>query len=104
MKTIFHKLVRDKIPQIIEAQGEKVSIRILDDTEYTQCLRKKLDEEVAEFHQSNDPEELADILEVVFALGEDMGFTKEDLMEISRKKNEKCGRFQDRIFLLSKEG
>lgn len=104
MKTIFNKLVRDKIPQIIEAQGEKANIRILNDAEYTQCLEKKLDEEVAEFHRDQNTEELADILEVAFALGENLGCTKEDLMEIYRRKHEKRGGFQDRIFLIPKEG
>lgn len=104
METVFNKLVRDKIPEIIEAQGEKANIRILDDAEYTRCLEKKLDEEVSEFHAEHTAEELADILEVVFALAEAQGYSNEQLMEVYREKHEKRGGFHDRIFLISKEG
>ena len=64
----FDKLVRDKIPEIIASEGKEAIIRILDDQEYKVYLEKKLDEEVAEFHESKSLEELADILEVVYAL------------------------------------
>ena len=63
----FDKLVRDKIPQIIEASGKTPITRILDREEYMTCLETKLDEEVCEFHESKAMEELADILEVVYA-------------------------------------
>ena len=100
----FNKLVRDKIPAIIEAQGETPHIRILDDGEYAVCLEKKLDEEVAEFHRDKNVEELADILEVVFSLAESLGCSREELMDVCRRKREKRGGFRDKIFLISKEG
>ena len=99
----YNKLVRDKIPDIIMAQGEKPVIRILSDTEYTESLERKLDEEVAEFHRDKNAEELADILEVVFALAEDMECSQQQLMEIYWKKHEARGGFAERIFLISKE-
>ena len=99
----YNKLVRDKIPQIIEKQGEKPNIRILENAEFTQCLEKKLDEEVAEYHKDRNTEELADILEVVFALAENLGCSTEQLMEVYREKHEKRGGFRDRVFLISKE-
>ena len=101
---VYNKLVRDKIPQIITDQGEIPVIRILEKEEYTRCLEAKLDEEVGEFHKEKNLEELADILEVVFALAEDLGFTREELMEVYREKNRNRGGFRERIFLLSKEG
>ena len=58
----FNKLVRDKIPQIIEKSGAVPVTRILDREEYLTCLEAKLDEEVREFHESKAMEELADIL------------------------------------------
>lgn len=100
----FNKLVRDKIPQIIADQGQKPNVRILDDAEYTQCLERKLDEETAEYHADKNLAELADILEVVFALAENLGHSKDDLMEAYREKHDKRGGFSDRIFLISKEG
>ena len=77
-------------------------IRILDDEDYTRCLDKKLDEEVAEFHQAHNAEELADILEVVFALAEDLGVGRQKLMQVYQKKHEERGGFADRVFLISR--
>ena len=65
---LYNKLVRDKIPEIIAQQGESANIRILSDKAYTAALEQKLDEETAEFHKEKNLEELADILEVVYAL------------------------------------
>ena len=64
----YDKLVRDKIPEIIESTGKKATYRILDEAEYKEYLERKLDEEVAEFHKSKSVEELADIREVLDAL------------------------------------
>lgn len=100
---IFNKLVRDKIPQIIEQQGEVPDYRILDDDEYICHLEAKLDEEVGEYHRDKNAEELADILEVVFALADSIGCSRERLLEICQRKHEARGGFWDRIFLISKE-
>jgi predicted house-cleaning noncanonical NTP pyrophosphatase (MazG superfamily) len=99
---VYEKLVRDLIPDLIAAQGEKPNIRILDDAEYRECLSRKLDEEVQEFHKENNLEELADILEVVYALAEING-GREKLERIYAQKHEARGGFSKRIFLISKE-
>ena len=99
----YNKLVRDRIPEIIKNQGETPHIRILEQDEYKACLERKLDEEVREFHQDQNIEELADILEVVFALAEDLGASREELMEVYQRKHEKRGGFRNRIFLISKD-
>lgn len=101
---LYNKLVRDKIPEIIAQQGESANTRILNGKEYTVALEQKLDEETAEFHKEKNLEELADILEVVYALADDLGYTKEDLLQVYNQKHEKRGGFQSRIFLISKEG
>lgn len=72
---IYNKLVRDRIPEIIEARGKKPNVRILEQEEYLHHLEAKLDEEVAEYHRDKNAEELADILEVVYALAEANGVT-----------------------------
>lgn len=100
----YNKLVRDRIPEIIRAQGEIPSIRILSEQEYRVQLERKLDEEISEFHNDRNLEELADILEVIYALTENLGFSKEDLMAAYKKKHDERGGFSDRIFLISKEG
>ena len=101
---LYNKLVRDKIPEIIAQQGESANIRELHDKEYTAALEQKLDEETREFHKERNLEELADILEVVYALADDLGYTKDELLDMYNQKHEKRGGFQNRFFLISKEG
>jgi len=96
----YNKLVRDKIPALMEAQGKHPEIRVLSGEEYTCHLRRKLDEEVAEFHADHSLEELADILEVVLALAEDMGCGRETLLRVYKKKHEARGGFRDRVCLI----
>ena len=102
--TVYNKLVRDKIPDLIRAQGETPIFRTLDDQEYLRRLEEKLDEEVAEFHRDRNAEELADILEVVFALAEALGYPEAELQKIRREKGEKRGTFREKVFLEGKEG
>lgn len=99
----YEKLVRDRIPEIIEKSGERAVVRILSDTEYLACLHAKLDEEVAEYHESGMIEELADILEVVCALCKAGGDTLDALTRTFRKKHDERGGFANRFFLIEKE-
>ena len=92
------KLVRDKIPEIIEASGATPLTRILETEEYLTCLEAKLDEEVQEFHESKLPEELADILEVVYALAEARGCSRQQLQEVFDAKHAARGGFAKRIY------
>jgi len=100
---VYNKLVRDKIPELIRNQGETPRIRILEQQEYLRHLEAKLDEEVGEYHRDKNAEELADILEVIFALAEAIGCTKEELLSVYQKKHDARGGFQERLFLISKE-
>ena len=100
----YNKLVRDNIPEIIRSQGQTPHIRTLSDGEFRMALEQKLDEETDEFHKVKNLEELADILEVVYALAETLGYTKEELLFLYDQKHENRGGFQNRIFLISKEG
>ena len=100
---IYHKLVRDRIPAMIEEEGETAHIRILPRDEYIACLEEKLDEEVAEYHRDKNAEELADILEVAFALADTLGVSREELLSVCAQKRQDRGGFSDRIFLISKE-
>jgi predicted house-cleaning noncanonical NTP pyrophosphatase (MazG superfamily) len=95
----FDKLVRDKIPEIIEEDGKVPEIHIADDDEYTERLVEKLEEEVAEFLESREIEELADILEVIHALRKDRGVTVEELQEKREQKAEQRGRFDEGVVL-----
>ena len=97
------KLVRDKIPQIIEASGATPLTRTLETEEYLSCLEAKLDEEVQEFHESKSPEELADILEVVYALAAAQGCSREQLQQIFDAKHTARGGFKKRIYWMGNE-
>jgi predicted house-cleaning noncanonical NTP pyrophosphatase (MazG superfamily) len=100
---IYNKLIRDKIPEIIESKGGKAEIRILSDEEYPIYLEAKLDEEVGEYHRDKNVEELADILEVVYALAESIGCSREDLLETYEKKHDDRGGFEKKLFLIASE-
>ncbi len=98
----YDKLVRDKIPEILASKGIKATFRTLDETEYKEYLEKKLDEEVAEFHESKSIEELADILEVVETLCDLIG-RNGDMIWAQCLKRTGRGGFKKRICLLEIE-
>lgn len=101
MKTIvYNKLVRDRIPEIIEASGKKCSVRTLSPEEYQRAVDVKLDEELAEYHKEQNLEELADLLEVLLAAAAARGCSAERLEQIRAEKAAKRGGFQDRLYLL----
>ena len=96
----YDKLVRDRIPTIIEGNGETPVVRTAsDDDEYEDYLLEKLREEVAEYAESRDPEELADVLEVVRAIREFEGLSAAELEELRAEKADERGGFTDRIVL-----
>ena len=96
---IFNKLVRDKIPDIIRGEGRIAKTRVLNDKEYRQELNKKLQEEVKEYLEENNVEELADIVEVVYGILNSMGVSVDAFERVRKSKVEKRGAFQDRVFL-----
>ena len=99
MEKVYNKLVRDKIPQIIKANGEEPITRSLNSDEYKKELYRKLKEEVAEFLEDENIEELADILEVIHGILNSRQTSFEDLEKIRQAKREKRGGFEGRVFL-----
>jgi len=96
---VYNKLVRDKIPDIIREEGRIAKTKILNDEEYRNELNKKLQEEVKEYLDDNNIEELADIVEVVYGILNSMGVSIEEFESIRKAKVDKRGAFQDRFFL-----
>jgi len=96
---IYNKLVRDKIPQIIEADGRKCDIRLADKSEHYELLEAKLQEEVKEFLEDKNLEELADVMEVLFALADNLGYSEEELLRKREEKKEERGGFKEGIVL-----
>ncbi|MBQ7307197.1 MAG: nucleoside triphosphate pyrophosphohydrolase [Clostridia bacterium] len=100
---IYNKLVRDKIPEIIQKKGNTCIFKILNDDECLEMLNKKLQEELKEYLESGDIEELADLEEVLRAILDIKKFSYSDFEEIRKQKVEKRGAFKNKIFLESVE-
>lgn len=95
----YNKLVRDRIPEIIESSGSTCVTEILSDEDYLRMLDAKLDEELAEYHKDQNLEELADLLEVIRAAAIARGYTVEQLEQVRAEKAAKRGGFEKKILL-----
>lgn len=95
----YNKLVRDKIPDRIAAKGEPYKMHIASAEEYMVKLREKLIEEATECAQSASAEELADLLEVIYAVAEELDITPLELEKLRQKKLRERGAFRKRIIL-----
>ncbi|QTC41493.1 nucleoside triphosphate pyrophosphohydrolase [Bacillus sp. V3] len=104
---IYNKLVRDKIPEVIESNGKKFLTKILSYEEYIIELKNKSFEELEEYCNAETREgaleELADVMEIIHALAKSHGSTLKEVEEIRRKKAEKRGAFDEKIFLIEVE-
>ena len=96
----YNKLVRDKIPEIIMQKGDEPIVEILDGENYFKALNKKLEEELEEYLEEYDIEELADMVEVIYAIVKYKGMTQENFEDIRLEKNKERGSFDDRLALL----
>lgn len=95
----YDKLIRDKIPEIIENSGKKCIVEKMDDDTYLQYLDWKLNEELAEYQADKSLEELADLLEVMYAVAEARGYSVEELENTRKAKAEKRGGFKEKLCL-----
>ncbi|MEE1061371.1 MAG: nucleoside triphosphate pyrophosphohydrolase [Ruminococcus sp.] len=95
----FNKLVRDKIPEILESNGQMCETEILSDERYLEMLEAKLVEECTEYQIDGSIEELVDIIEVIYAIAGARGVTEGELDRLRVEKATKNGRFKEKIFL-----
>ena len=95
----YNKLVRDRIPEIIETSGKTCTVEILSDEDYLRMVDAKLDEELAEYHKDQNIEELADLLEVIYAATKARGYSIEQLETVRSEKAAKRGAFDKKILL-----
>ncbi|HEY9582231.1 MAG TPA: nucleoside triphosphate pyrophosphohydrolase [Savagea sp.] len=104
---IYNKLVRDRIPEIIEATGKSFTIKTLTEEQYLIELKRKFHEELQEFEEAETQmdalEELADLLELVHAASRALGSTPAQLEHIRIQKEEARGAFHERLFLIEVE-
>ena len=95
----YNKLVRDNIPEIIEKDGEKPITHIAEDEEYEKALMEKLQEEVNEFLTEPSKKEMADVLEVLYAISKLKGFDLYEVEKVRQERTEKRGGFEKKIIL-----
>lgn len=106
--TAYQKLVRDRIPEIIQQQGKLCVVRTLDEAAYRQALLTKLVEEAREvcdahLNQEEVMQELADVREVMEAIVKANGLSWDEINKIQQRKREARGGFEERLFLESAE-
>ena len=95
----YKKLVRDKIIDLIKSKGESPIYHTLTDEEYIKELHKKLFEEANEFVEDDSPEELADLLEVLYSIAKVKNIDLKEVERIRQKKHTKRGGFDKKIYL-----
>ena len=95
----YDKLVRDLIPEIISNTGKKCDFEVVHNNEWTYRLEEKLKEEVNEYIEDKNIEELADIMEVLFGLAENLGYTEEELINTRNEKLKERGGFKNGVVL-----
>ena len=96
---IYNKLVRDKIPQIIKQSGKQAIIEEVSGEEYLELLNAKLAEELQEYHESQSVEELADLVEVVYAILEHKAVSLQEFEVIRKLKVKERGAFKKKLLL-----
>ena len=96
----YGKAIRDKIPEIIRDSGANCIVKALPNDEFLLELEKKLGEEVDEYLQSKSPDELADLIEVIYRISELRGIPLEKLEKIRLDKAEKRGGFTKNLYLV----
>jgi len=100
---IYNKLIRDKIPEVMDANGVTYEVRELTDEEYIQKLNEKLQEELDEYLSAkpeDQVEELADLVELVYAILTQKGTSIEEFEAVRLKKQDNRGGFEKRLLLL----
>ena len=104
MKKVFHKkLIRDKIPQVIEASGDKYEVRVMRKREFERELKKKLVEEAKELIEVKRKDllnEMADVLELLKSIAEHYKIDFKLVEEKQVKKRKERGGFKKRLFLI----
>lgn len=96
---VYDKLVRDRIPEIIESSGNKCEIEVVSDEIALEYLYKKLNEEVSELLEDKNLDEIVDVMEVLFAIGSKYGYSEEDILDRRNEKKDARGGFKDNLIL-----
>lgn len=96
---VYDKLVRDKIPEIIEGSGKRCEVEVVSDEVALDYLYMKLEEETKELLEDKNLEEIADVMEVLFAIASKYGYNEEDVLSKRNEKKNDRGGFKDNLVL-----
>lgn len=96
---VYDKLIRDKIPEIIEGSGKRCEVEVVSDKVALDYLYMKLEEETKELLEDKNLEEIADVMEVLFAIASKYGYSEEDVLSKRNKKKNARGGFNDNLVL-----
>ncbi|EQK46726.1 putative phosphoribosyl-ATP pyrophosphohydrolase [[Clostridium] bifermentans ATCC 19299] len=99
---VYDKLVRDRIPEIIESSGNKCEVEVVSNEIALEYLYKKLNEEVSELLEDKNLDEIADVIEVLFAIGSKYGYSEEDVLNRRNEKKYARGGFEDNLIWVCK--
>ncbi|MDX2244940.1 MAG: nucleoside triphosphate pyrophosphohydrolase [Leptolyngbyaceae cyanobacterium bins.302] len=102
MRKTQNKLIRDRIPEIIQSAGQEYSVEVMAETEFQQALRKKLIEEAQEAaaDSENLVQELADLYEVIDTLMATQQISREAVLIEQERRHSERGGFTKRLKLI----
>lgn len=96
---IYNKLIRDKIPQVIQQSGKLAVIEEVSSKAYLELLNAKLGEELQEYLEDQNVEELADLVEVVYAIVDHKSVSLQEFESIRQQKVKEKGAFKNKLLL-----
>lgn len=103
MRIDYNKAIRDGIPYIIRTSGKNCFVKTVSDEEFLPYMENKLLEEVNEYLESREIEELADVLEVICRIVELKGVSIDEVKKIQSAKSFERGSFSKNYILISAE-
>jgi predicted house-cleaning noncanonical NTP pyrophosphatase (MazG superfamily) len=97
--TVYNRLVRDRIPEIIESMGNIAVWQTLDDASFGQALLDTVARSSLQFAETESLESLADLMESIDAWLEIRGLSVDEVMRARAERVKRCGAYDERRFL-----
>lgn len=103
MRKTYDKLVRDRIPEIINREGRECGVEVMTDEDYRHALLEKVSEEAQEVSSAAQDDlvtEIADLFEVIDAVIAAFHLDREAILAVQKQRQMERGGFEKRIKLL----
>jgi len=103
IRIVHSKLVRDRIPEIIQAAGQEYAVEVMTEPEFQRALRNKLVEEAQEAAAADSEsliQELADLYEVLDTLMAAQHISRENVLREQEKRRIERGGFAEQLRLV----